>query len=713
MNKILITSALPYVNNIPHLGNLIQVLSADVFARYCRLQGYETLYICGTDEYGTATETRAKEEGITAKELCDKYYIIHSDIYKWFNISFDRFGRTSTKHQTDITQDIFLKCDKNGYINKKTIKQLFCEKCDMFLADRFVRGTCPHCGYEDTKGDQCEDCGKLLETTELIDPKCSICGATPVIRETDHLYINLPAILPKLEEWIKETSVKGFWARNAVKMTEAWIRDGLKERCITRDLKWGIPVPKDGYRNKVFYVWFDAPIGYISITANHTKDWEKWWKNPEEVKLFQFIGKDNIPFHTVIFPSSLIGSGDNWTKLYHMSSTEYLNYEDGKFSKSKGIGVFGNDAKDTGIPADVWRFYIYYNRPEKSDTQFSWEDFQLMVNGELIGNLSNLVNRTITFISKYFDGKLPEGEITEAFKIETEKLKRKIGDSLAKVELRDAFRMIFQLSSLGNKHFQDSEPWKYVKENREKIFGLMNDLAYLIRDLAILIKPYMPETSEKISALIGIKELKWDELWNYSGISKIERPSLLFKKLEEKEINSFRKRFSGRQEERKTISEKFTSQIDLRVAKIMSVERHPKADKLYIEKIDLGTEKKQIVSGLVPYYTEDELIGRNIILAYNLKSAKLRGILSQGMLLAAENDDTVEVVFVEHANPGDRVVIEGNEDKEHAEKKEITIDEFFNIPIKVKNHVLVVENKPLVARGKQVVSWQVKDGVVG
>jgi methionyl-tRNA synthetase len=241
----------------------------------------------------------------------------------------------------------------------------------------------------------------------------------------------------------------------------------------------------------------------------------------------------------------------------------------------------------------------------------------------------------------------------------------------------------------------------------------MNDLAYLIRDLAILIKPYMPETSEKISALIGIKELKWDELWNYSGISKIERPSLLFKKLEEKEINSFRKRFSGRQEERKTTSEKFTSQIDLRVAKIISVERHPKADKLYIEKIDLGTEKKQIVSGLVPYYTEDELIGRNIILAYNLKSAKLRGVLSQGMLLAAENDDTVEVVFVEHANPGDRVVIEGNEDKEHAEKKEITIDEFFNIPIKVENHVLVVENKPLVARGKQVVSWQVKDGVVG
>jgi methionyl-tRNA synthetase len=408
MKRRLITSALPYVNNVPHLGNLIQVLSADAFARFCRLRGMETLYICGTDEYGTATENRAVEEGISPKELCDRYHAIHADIYSWFNIAFDKFGRTSTLIQTEVTQDIFLKLDKAGFICERTIEQFYCAKCDRFLADRYIRGICPHCGSADARGDQCEACQKLLDPTDLKEPQCSACGSTPSLQKTNHLYIDLPAIREKLEAWIKTASVRGFWANNAVQMTQAWIRDGLKERAITRDLKWGIPVPKPGYEKKVFYVWFDAPIGYISITGNlgdeiikskksanafSFSDWHDfvnyWWKRPEEVELFQFIGKDNIPFHTVIFPSSLLGSGDNWTMLHHMSSTEYLNYESGKFSKSRGIGVFGTDAKETGIPADVCRFYIFYNRPEKSDAMFTWNDFQEKVNGELIGNLGN------------------------------------------------------------------------------------------------------------------------------------------------------------------------------------------------------------------------------------------------------------------------------------------------------------------------------------
>jgi methionyl-tRNA synthetase len=361
MERRLITSALPYVNNIPHLGNLIQVLSADVFARYCRLAGYETLFISGTDEYGTATETRALEEGTTPRELCDRYHAIHRDIYSWFTIAFDRFGRTSVPVHTEITQGIFNKLHENGYINERTMSQPYCEKDARFLADRYVLGTCPHCGYKDARGDQCESCGKLLDPEELKDPRCSVCGTRPIVKETSHLFIDLMAILPKLRNWIESAAEKGFWARNAVQMTYAWMRDGLKERCITRDLKWGIPVPLDGYRNKVFYVWFDAPIGYISITAEHTKEWESWWRNPEGVRLFQFIGKDNIPFHTVIFPSSLLGTGEKWTTLHHMSSTEYWTYEGEKFSKSRGVGVFGTDAKDTGIPSEVWRFYIYYN----------------------------------------------------------------------------------------------------------------------------------------------------------------------------------------------------------------------------------------------------------------------------------------------------------------------------------------------------------------
>jgi len=380
MKRRLITSALPYVNNVPHLGNLIQVLSADVFARFVGCAGTETLYVCGTDEYGTATETKALEEKITPRELCDRYYMIHRDIYSWFEIAFDTFGRTSTPEHTEVTQSIFLDLDRNGYITSQSIEQLYCETCGRFLADRYVRGTCPYCGYEGARGDQCEMCGKLLDPMELIDPKCSTCGGTPHPRTTKHLYIDLPAILPKLEAWMKEASVKGFWANNAIQMTQAWIRDGLHPRAITRDLKWGIPVPKEGYTDKVFYVWFDAPIGYISMTVKLAKelgfDWKTWWQNPDQVELFQFIGKDNIPFHTVIFPSSLLGTGKPWTMLYHMSSTEYMNYEAGKFSKSNGVGVFGTDAMETGIPADVWRFYIFWNRPETSDFTFVWSDFQ-------------------------------------------------------------------------------------------------------------------------------------------------------------------------------------------------------------------------------------------------------------------------------------------------------------------------------------------------
>src|SRR3989339_268042 len=312
MKKRLITSALPYVNNIPHLGNLIQVLSADCFARFCRSKGYETLYVCGTDEYGTASETRALQEGVEPRELCDRYHIIHRDIYQWFELDFDSFGRTSSPMQTAIVQDIFKKVDAAGYIRESEIEQLYCEHDQRFLADRFVEGVCPKCGSTGARGDQCDSCGSLLDPTELVDPKCGVCGSTPVLRSTKHLYIDLPKALPLLEKWLDTASVEGFWAKNAIQTTRSWIRDGLKERAITRDLKWGIPVPKEGFENKVFYVWFDAPIGYISITAAFTTDWRSWWQDNDNVELYQFIGKDNIPFHTVIFPTTLLASGDPW-----------------------------------------------------------------------------------------------------------------------------------------------------------------------------------------------------------------------------------------------------------------------------------------------------------------------------------------------------------------------------------------------------------------
>jgi methionyl-tRNA synthetase len=734
MERRLITSALPYVNNIPHLGNLIQVLSADVFARYCRLAGYETLYICGTDEYGTATETRALEEGISPRELCDRYHAIHRDIYSWFNISFDKFGRTSVPVHTEITQHIFTKLHENGFINERVLNQPFCEKDQRFLADRYVLGTCPHCAYADARGDQCENCGKLLDPTELIDPRCSVCSTRPVIRETKHLFIDLPAILPKLRAWMETAAERGFWARNAVQMTNAWMRDGLKERGITRDLKWGIPVPLDGYRNKVFYVWFDAPIGYVSITAEHTADWKSWWYAPKDVKLFQFIGKDNIPFHTVIFPSSQLGTGEEWTTLYHMSSTEYLNYEGGKFSKSKGVGVFGTDAKDTGIPADVWRFYIYYNRPEKSDALFTWKDFQEKVNSELIGNFGNLVNRTLQFVARFYGGVLPAGTPDEAFWQEVRAAEAEIAGLFEKVELREAFKKIFALSSIGNKKFQDGEPWKGIKEKPEATASLIWNLTYLVRDLAILASPYIPGTSDRVAATLGTGKIAWGDLGKFESIGKVEKPDLLFARLEDKEIDALRARFSGTQKERQDaadaaagggtaggapaapaptpaeIAEKFRGLVDLRVAKIVEIKRHPDAEKLYVETVDLGTEKRTIVSGLVPHYREEELLGHHVVLVANLKPALLRGVESAGMLLAAQEGKTVEVLFVDHAAPGDRVVLAGP--SVDANKEQIDIDTFFTMPIAAIDSQVRVGDAALFCGGKPVVTARVAKGRV-
>ncbi len=761
MKQRLITSALPYINNVPHLGNLIQVLSADAFARFCRLRGYDTLYICGTDEYGTATETRAAEEGVSPRELCDRFYTIHSDIYRWFHIQFDKFGRTSTPIQTEIVQEIFKKLDDEGFIVERTIEQLHCGPCGRFLADRYVRGTCPYCGYDDARGDQCENCGKLLDPTELKEPRCSSCGSAPKLETTKHLYINLPEIKDRLEAWIKETSVKGFWANNAIQMTQAWIRDGLRERAITRDLKWGIPVPKPGYENKVFYVWFDAPIGYISITGNlgaeQTGDWKAftdgWWKNPDETELFQFIGKDNIPFHTVIFPSSLLGTGEKWTMLHHMSSTEYLNYESGKFSKSRGIGVFGTDVMETGISADTWRFYIFYNRPEKSDSLFTWKDFQEKVNGELIGNLGNLVNRTLSFVSRYYDGKIPAAaqSDTEFWKTVKE-YEDRIASHLERAELRDAFRLIFELSSFANKTFQDGEPWKTRKENPPAAEALISDLSLLVRDIGIMIQPYMPAAAEKIVSFfgqsIGKDQLSWKDLGKNDGIQTVTNPEVLFAKLEDDHINELRERYSGSQKEReekaaeaKTISNKadttvkavteetpaeaddirFMKTIHLRTATVKKVDRHPQADKLYIIGLDIDGEDRTIVSGLVGHYTEEQLLGKHIIVAYNLKKAKLRGVESHGMLLAASDKDVlgnerVEVLDAADIPSGTRVMVEGSEseDANAAQTPEqISIDTFFSIPIKVEDNTVLVNGKKLTLNGRPIKTAMISAGEVG
>jgi methionyl-tRNA synthetase len=804
MKRRLITSALPYVNNVPHLGNLIQVLSADVFARFCRLRGYETLYVCATDEYGTATETRALEEGVSPRELCDRYHEIHRGIYSWFGIAFDKFGRTSHPTHSEITQSIFLDLDAAGLIKSQTIEQLYCETDKRFLADRYVVGTCPVCGYDGARGDQCEKCGKLLEPTELKEPKCSTCGSTPRPKSTTHLYIDLPAIRPALETWMKKASVEGFWANNAIQMTQAWLRDGLKERAITRDLKWGIPVPKKGYEDKVFYVWFDAPIGYISTTAVAGEekgfDWKSWWMNPEEVELFQFIGKDNIPFHTVIFPSSQLGSGRKWTMLHHMSSTEYLNYEGTKFSKSKGIGVFGTDAVASGIPADVWRFYIFYNRPEKGDYFFTWSDFLEKVNGELIGNLGNLANRTLTFVARYFGGEVPRvvsgipacgpssgpssgtasAAERESFRAKVAEIEARASAHLERAELRDAFRAAFELSDLANKRFQDGEPWKTRVSDPDAAKALIADLCYVLRDLAIMVHPYIPTAASKLASFFGMKigegGLSWKDLGSTEGLTTVSQPEVLFSKLEDDRIAELRERFSGSQKERKEreearppaaepqakqekqpkpaspaeqpaapkvppladlpIEERFERLIDLRVAKIVKIERHPKADKLYVETLDDGSgQERVIVSGLVPFYKEEELLGKHIVLVSNLKPAKLRGVESRGMLLAASRKvagepgpqgqstvvkEAVEVLEAPWAVPGTRLGLEGRPIAAEAAATaspsatpEIEVDDFFSVPIEARGGCAYIGGSRLSAEGRALSLLKVPDGEVG
>ena len=407
--NILITSALPYVNNEPHLGNLIgAVLSGDVYARYCRQMDYNTLYICGTDEYGTATETKALLEKTTPEAICEKYNKTHNSVYEHFNLDFDYFGRTTTEKHTEIVQEIFHKCNNNGYMKKETVQQVYCGNCERFLADRFVRGTCPKCGYDDASGDQCDKCQITFEQSELKDPKCFVCKGKVVEKESDHLFLDLEKIEPELKEFYDKQSAEGNWTSNSIAITSAWFKQGIKPRCITRDLKWGVSVPLDGYRQKCFYVWFDAPIGYVSITANYTDNWRDWWMNPENVELTQFMGKDNVPFHTIFFPASLLSTKEKWTLLNNLNTTEYLNYEDKKFSKSNSIGVFGTDVRSIKeISMDQWRYYLLSVRPESADSQFKWGEFAAKSNTDLKNNIGNFCNRILKFLYKNNNAKIP------------------------------------------------------------------------------------------------------------------------------------------------------------------------------------------------------------------------------------------------------------------------------------------------------------------
>ncbi|KAL9613976.1 MAG: hypothetical protein Q9167_001525 [Letrouitia subvulpina] len=571
--NILITSALPYVNNVPHLGNIVgSVLSADVFSRYHKARGHPTLYICGTDEYGTATETKALEEGITPRELCDKYAQVHAEIYEWFEIGFDIFGRTSTDQQKDIVQHIFRKLHENDYLIERTSRQPYCEKHKSFLADRFIEGTCPKCGYDDARGDQCDSCGSVdYEPLDLIKPRCKIDpDVAPIARDTRHIHLRLDKLQPKIEEWSKEASVKGNWSRNGKIITESWLKQGLRDRGISRDLKWGVPIPLDVftteqdreiYKDKVFYVWFDACIGYVSITANYTDEWARWWRNPDQVQLYQFMGKDNVPFHSVIFPGSQIGTGEKWTMLHHLSTTEYLNYESGKFSKSRGVGVFGNNARETKVPPDVWRYYLLKNRPETGDTQFEWKYFIEQNNSELLAKLGNFVNRVIKLVnSKIYNSIIPNyldrfsDEVFEKPKKEINEYLKQYLQDMECVNLKAGIQTAMQIAQAGNNFLQSNSFDNKLAANEPAkaaaVTGIAINIIYLC---ASIFEPYLPATSKSILEQLQAPFLPIPDHWTADDIKpghQIGKAKYLFSQIDPKMEEEWRNLFGGTQAER-------------------------------------------------------------------------------------------------------------------------------------------------------------------
>lgn len=553
-DNYLVTSALPYVNNVPHLGNIIgSVLSADFFARYCKGRGYNTLFICGTDEYGTATETKAIEENVTPLELCTKYHKIHKEVYDWFDIGFDHFGRTSTPEQTKISQQIFTECYENGYLEEHEQEQLYCTKHKGFLADRFVEGTCPKCNYDDARGDQCDSCGQLLDPMQLINPRCKLDGTTPESRVTKHMYLSLQKLQPKLEKWIEGNDTEKRWSKNSRVITQSWLRDGLLPRAITRDLKWGVPVPLEGYEDKVLYVWFDAPIGYPSITATYTEDWELWWKNPENVRLFQFMGKDNVPFHSVIFPSCEIASGEKWTMLSNLSTTEYLQYEGGKFSKSRNLGVFGNNAKDIGIPASVWRYYLASARPETSDSQFSWADFVARNNSELLANLGNLVNRVVKFSNAKYNGVVAEFNPQDlsdynVFVADVNDLLSKYNTAMATQQLREGLELGMRISSRGNQFLQENKLDNTLfSEHPAQCAAVIGVALNLIYILSAVMSPFIPTACESMVQQLEAPLRKIPDEFDLAieGGHNIGKAQYLFSRIDDKMIDEWKAKYGS------------------------------------------------------------------------------------------------------------------------------------------------------------------------
>ncbi len=649
-------------------------MPADIYARYLRLKGEDVVMIGGSDEHGVPITLKARNEGVTPQDIVDRYHRIIKDSMEGLGITFDIYSRTTSKIHSETASEFFRHLYDKGEFIEQTSMQLYDEQAGQFLADRYVTGECPHCHAQGAYGDQCEKCGTSLAATDLIDPHSAITGSVPVLRETRHWYLPLDRWQDKLEKWILDGHKE--WKTNVYGQCKSWLDMGLQPRAVSRDLSWGVPVPVEGAEGKVLYVWFDAPIGYISNTKELLPDsWEKYWKDPE-TRVINFIGKDNIVFHCIVFPAMLMAYGDNYQLPDNVPANEFLNLEGDKISTSRNWAVWLHEyLADFPGKQDVLRYVLTANAPETKDNDFTWRDFQARNNNELVAILGNFVNRAIVLTHKYFNGKVPErGELeavdSDVF-AELAAIKKSLGDNLDNFHFREALREAMNMARLGNKYLQETEPWKLAKTDMGRVATILNVAIEICANLAIAFEPFTPFMSGRLAKMLGMGKMTWDSLGSDSVVAagtQLSEPQLLFEKIEDDAIQAQIDRLKLIKQENQVKSWKPEPQAadvdfetfmkaDLRVGTVLECEKVPKADKLLRFLIDDGLEKRTIVSGIAKYYQPEELVGRQVCFIANLPPRKLKGIVSQGMILSAEDADGRLVVISPSAqvSPGAQV----------------------------------------------------------
>lgn len=655
-NRTLVTTALPYANGPVHIGHLAGVyIPADIYVRYLRMQGEDVLHIGGSDEHGVPITIRAQKEGVTPQDIVDRYHTIIKDAFYEFGISFDIYSRTSSETHHKLASEFFQTLYDKGIFQEEVTEQLYDAEANQFLADRYVTGTCPVCGSEGAYGDQCEKCGSSLNAMELKNPKSALTGNTPVLKETKHWYLPLDKYEDYLREWILEGHKE--WRPNVYGQCKSWLDNGLHPRAVTRDLDWGVPVPVKGGKGKVLYVWFDAPIGYISATKELTTDWKKYWKQ-EDTRLIHFIGKDNIVFHCIVFPAMLKAEG-SYILPENVPSNEFLNLEGDKISTSRNWAVWLHEyLKDFPNQQDTLRYVLTANAPETKDNDFTWKDFQARNNNELVAILGNFVNRALVLTHKYFDGKVPEiDKLTVQDKetlAELPILLEEVTKQLDGFHFREGLKAMMAIARLGNKYLAETEPWKLWKTNPERVGSILNVALQIVGCLSMSMEPFLPFAGKKLREMLQVALQDWDGIkeFHLSAGHQLAKASLLFAKIEDDAIQAQIERLERTKEDNAAAIPQFPPikeeidyeafcKMDLRVGTIKTAERVPKTDKLLKMTVDIGSEERTVVSGIAKDYEPEKIVGTQVTLLTNLAPRKIRGILSQGMILMAENTDGV------------------------------------------------------------------------